>query len=156
MTDDIVLMEDGSGVDVDLLPSAPAERVELDALVGAYAAARGVREEASDHEKRLRAIEAQAETALFEALERLGLRSVRHRTLGLFTLNDMANAVVTDELALRAWALIEMPELMLPNRQRLGKVVRDTLKEGGAMPPGTDVTFFRKINWRRGPVEPAG
>lgn len=155
MSDDegIIQTEDGSGVDADLLAAVPVERVELDALVTAYATARAIREEASDTEKRLRAIEGAAEGALFEALERLGLRSVRHRTLGLFTLNDMANAIVIDEVKLREWALIEMPELMLPNRMRLGKIVRDTLKEGGTMPPGTDVTFYRKINWRRGAAE---
>jgi len=131
-------------------PDVPAERVELDALVTAYAVARGIREEASDREKLLRATEAQVESALFDALERLGLRSVRHRELGLFTMNDMANAVVTDEVKLREWAEMEMPEILLPNRQRLGKVVRDALKEGEALPPGTDVAFYRKINWRRG------
>jgi hypothetical protein len=130
--------------------AVPTERVELDALVTAYAVARGIREEASDREKLLRATEATVEVALFDAMERLGLRSVRHRELGLFSLNDMASAVVTDEAALRAWAENEMPEIMLPNRQRLGKVVRDALKADEPLPPGTDVSFYRKINWRRG------
>ena len=130
--------------------SVPAERVGLDALVQAYADARSFREEISDREKYLRGVEVTAERALFEALERLNLRSVRHATLGLFTMNDMANADVTDEAKLREWALEEMPDLMLPNRMRLGKVVRDTLKEGGDLPPGVDVVFYRKISWRRG------
>jgi hypothetical protein len=130
----------------------PTERVELDELVTAYAVARATREEASDREKRLRETEARVEGELFNALERLGLRSVRHRTLGLFSLNDMATAIVTDEVLLREWAEMEMPEILLPNRQRLGKVVRDALKEGEALPPGTDVSFYRKINWRRGGV----
>lgn len=125
------------------------ERGELDALIIAYATARSIREDVTEREKQLRNIEAKAEQDLFDAIERLGLRSVRHRELGLFTLNDMANGTVTDEAALREWALNEMPELMLPNRQRLGKVVRDTLKEGGTLPPGVDATFYRKINWRR-------
>lgn len=132
-------------------PSA-GERPELNTLIEAYAAARATREVISDQEKRLREVEAKAEGELFDALERLGLRSARHKDLGLFTLNDMANAVVNDESKLREWALEEMPELMLPNRQRLGKVVRDLMKEGGDLPPGTDVTFYRKINWRRGPA----
>lgn len=127
-----------------------AEKPELDELVGTYATARNVREAASDEEKRLRVIEGAAEAALFDAMERMSLRSVRSRELGLFTLNDMANATVTDEAKLREWALEEMPELMLPHRARLGKIVRDTLKEGGDLPPGTDVSFYRKINWRRG------
>jgi len=127
----------------------PAETVDLEAIVQAYADARHTREEVSDTEKRLRAIEAEAESGLFEALERLGLRSVRHKYLGLFTLNDMASGTVTDEAKLREWANEVMPELMLPNRARLGKVVRDALKGEGEMPPGTDVTFARKINWRR-------
>jgi hypothetical protein len=138
--------------DLDLAFAAAGERPELDASIEAYAVARSQREMVSDQEKRLREIEGRAEAALFEALERLGLRSVRHRTLGLFTLNDMANAVVIDEAALREWAQEEMPELLLPNRARLGKVVRDTMKEGGELPPGTDVSFYRKINWRRGTV----
>jgi hypothetical protein len=133
-------------------PDPIPERPELDDLVSAYAIARANREAVSDEEKRLRTIEGAAEGELFDALERLGLRSVRHRELGLFTLNDMANAVVSDEARLREWALEVMPELMLPNRQRLGKVVRDLMKEGGELPPGTDVSFYRKISWRRGPA----
>jgi hypothetical protein len=125
------------------------DKAGLDDLVVAYATARDNRERVSDEEKALRAIEARAELALFDRMEALSLRSVRHGTLGLFSLNDMANAVVTDEAALREWALEVMPELMLPNRQRLGKIVRDTLKEGGDLPPGTDFATYRKINWRR-------
>lgn len=146
MADEIVRMPDGSGVDVDLIP----ERKELDTLIEAYAVARSAREVISDQEKAARAVETKAELELFDAIERLGLRSVRHGVLGLFSLNDMANAVVTDAARLREWAEIEMPEILLPNRQTLGKVIRDALKEGRDLPPGTEAAFYRKINWRRG------
>jgi len=126
-----------------------AERPELFAAMEAYAVARAARETVSAQEKRLREVEYRAEQSLFDALERQHLRSARHHSLGLFILNDQANAVVTDEAALRAWAQEEMPELLLPNRQRLGAVIRTTLKEGGDLPPGTDAAFYRKIQWRR-------
>lgn len=126
------------------------ERPELNALMEAYAIARASREAAGDVEKERRKIEDEAERALFDAMERIGIRSARHEHYGQFSLNDLANAVVIDEPQLRAWALEEMPELMLPNRMRLGKVVRDTLKEGGTLPPGVEVEFKRGINWRRG------
>ncbi len=130
---------------------ATAEKAGIDDLVVAYATARANREAVSDEEKRLRDIEAKAELALFDRMEALNLRSVRHEKLGLFTLNDMANAVVTDAAALREWALEVMPELLSPNRQTLGKIVRDLLKEGGDLPPGIEPAFYRKINWRRAP-----
>ena len=135
----------------DAIPVAPPLLKEL---IVNYATARSQREAVSQRENELRKIEDAAQGALFDELERQSLRQARHETLGLFTMNDMANALVTDEAKLREWALIEMPELMLPNRQRLSKVLRDTLKEGGDLPPGTDVTFYRKINWRRGPLAP--
>jgi len=140
-------------VQTEIQPGDPTrtERPELNALMEAYAIARAGREAAGDVEKERRRIEDEAERQLFDAMERLQLRSARHDTYGLFTLNDMANAVVTDEGELRKWALEEMPELLLANRARLGKVVRDTLREGGVMPPGVDVAFKRGINWRRGP-----
>lgn len=128
------------------------ERPELNALIEDYATARAVRESVSDEEKRLRATEGRAEQALFDGLERLGLRSARHKTLGLFTLNDMANGSVIDAAKLREWALEEMPELLSPHASKLGKIVRDALKEGEPLPPGVEATFYRKINWRRGPV----
>lgn len=126
------------------------ERPELDALVVAYATARALRESVSDKEKEMRVTEGHAEAALFDGLERMNLRGVRHAEFGLFTLNDMASATVTDEKALREWAQEVMPELLLPNRARLSKVVRDSLKGEGEMPPGTEPSFYRKINWRRG------
>lgn len=127
-----------------------AQAVGLDALAVAYADARKAREEVSDTEKRLREIEKRAEAALFEGLEARNLRSIRHKDLGLFTLSDIADAVVTDAAALREWAQEVMPELLSPNRQTLGKVIRDAMKEGEAIPPGTDYAFRRGINWRRG------
>lgn len=124
------------------------ERPELNGLVEAYVAARTRREEAGAQEKRLREVEQRAEVALFDELERQGLRSVRHGRLGLFYLNDMASASVTDDAALRAWAVEVMPELLIANRSRLSSLVRHTLKEGGDLPPGTDFTTYRKIGWR--------
>lgn len=130
---------------------APVEaRGELDALINAYADARLYREQADDHAKKLRATETEIEGKLFEAMERLNLRAVRHAR-GLFTLNDLAWAVVDDEGSARDWAESNMPELLLLNRQRLSVVVREHLKgERDALPPGVSWRTSRGINWRRG------
>lgn len=125
------------------------ERPEVNDLIVAYALARTLREEVSAREDELRIVENRAEQALFDGLERLNLRQARHETLGLFSLNDQANAKVNDAAALREWAVIERPELINVNRQSLGKIVRDTLKEGGELPPGVEPTFYRKISWRK-------
>jgi hypothetical protein len=127
------------------------ESHDLDALIEAYVAARIAREAASVKENDLRSIEARAEMFLFEAMERHNLRGVRHRTLGQFLLNDIADATVTSNELVRAWALREHPEVLLPNYQRLGKVVRDALKEGDALPDGVEAVFRRKIAWRDRP-----
>ena len=122
---------------------------DINVLVGAYADARNIREEADDRAKRLREIEMALEVRLFDEMERLNLRSVRHAR-GLFSLNDLAWASVVDEALVRAWAENEMPEILLPNASRLAVVVRQALKgERDSMPPGVEPRFSRKINWRR-------
>lgn len=126
----------------------PAERVGIDALVNAYADARAVREEASDTEKRLREIEQKLEVALFDELEKLNLRSVRHER-GLFSLNDLAWPKIEDPEKARMWAEENHPELITLNSTRLGPYLREMVKEGADLPPGVDVTFSRKINWRK-------
>ena len=127
------------------------ERPELNGLVEAYVAARTRREDAGAQEKRLREVELRAEVALFDELERQGLRSVRHGRLGLFYLNDQVSPTVNDDAALREWATQEMPELLIANRARLGAVIRAALKEGRDLPPGTDYGTYRKIGWRDKP-----
>jgi len=118
-------------------------------LVNAYADARNAREEAADRTKRLGAVEAACEAALFDAMEKLNLRSVQHAR-GRFTLNDLAWASVADEDKAREWAEAAMPELLMLNRQRLSAVVRQFLRgERDAMPPGVDYSVSRKISWRR-------
>lgn len=121
----------------------------LDALITAYADARTAREQADDRAKRLRDTEAKVEAALFDEMEKLNLRSVRHAR-GLFMLDDKAWATVLDESALRAWCEREMPEVLLPNMTRLAVIVRQALKgERDEMPPGVEPRFSRKLNWRR-------
>ena len=132
-------------------PAAPTidDRSSLDALIGAYADARNEREVADDTAKRLREVEGRLEAQLFDDLERLNLRAVRHAR-GLFSLNDLAWASVTDESALRVWLEDRMPEVLLPNMSRLAVVVRAALKSDDEMPPGVEPRFARKISWRRG------
>lgn len=124
---------------------------ELVDLIDAYVAARQRREQSDTQTKRLRTIEAQAEAALFAEIERQNLRSTRHKTWGLFYLNDAVSPSVTDEKALRDWALEAMPELLLANRSRLASVVRNAIKEGDDLPPGVDFSTYRKIGWRDRP-----
>lgn len=107
-------------------------------------------EMAEDEAKRIRGNYEQVEAELFDALENAGLRKIATKD-GLFMLNDLAWAKVTDAEAAKEWADQVMPELLTLNLQRLSKLVRDTLKgerEGG-IPPGVDYTTSRKINWRR-------
>jgi hypothetical protein len=126
-----------------------AASVNLDDLAAAYAKARADREEASDREKGLRVLEDQAQAELFNAMEARNLKSIRHRTLGTFTLNDLAWPSVVDGDALRAWALEVEPGILVTNSQRLGKVMRDAMKGEGEMPPGIEAVFTRKIKWTR-------
>ena len=107
-------------------------------------------EMAEDEVKRIRKGYEGVEAELFDAMENAGLKNVRTER-GLFTLNDLAWAKVTDAVAAKAWADAEMPELLMLNLQRLSKIVRDTLKgeRDGGIPPGVDFTTSRKINWRR-------
>jgi len=107
-------------------------------------------EMAEDEASRIRGNKEQVEAELFDAMENAGLKNVRTER-GLFTLNDLAWAKVTDAAAAKAWADAEMPELLTLNLQRLSKLVRDTLKgeRKGEIPPGVDFTTSRKINWRR-------
>jgi len=134
------------GIDTAAMPEVKAN---LDALIEAYADARIVREEALDTVNRLRETEARLEARLFDEMEKLNVRSVRHAR-GLFILNDLAWADVTDEAAVRDWANAEMPEILLANRSKLATLVREALRgEREAMPPGVEPKFSRKINWRR-------
>lgn len=128
---------------------APAS-AHIKDLIEAYAAARSVRTEAANRLKHLQAVEDQAAGALFDALEAQGLRSVRHE-LGLFSLNDLAWASITDPEKAREWALVAEPELITLNAQRLSKMIRDRLAEGEELPPGVDFRTTRKINWRGAP-----
>lgn len=125
------------------------ERGELDVLIRALADARNEHEEASDHEKALRLIAEGHETALFDAMERLNIRAVRHER-GLFTLNDLAWAKIEDRAAALAWAEANEPELLTLNNQRLSVVVREHLKgERAELPAGVAFSTTRKITWRR-------
>lgn len=130
----------------------------LNALIEAYVAARSTREAAALRVKALQAIEDRATTDLFDAMERVNLRSAKHDTLGTFALNDLAWAKVTDEPTAREWAETAYPELLSVNRQRLSAIVREALREGDPLPPGVGFTTSRKISWRGGPKgdEPDG
>lgn len=107
-------------------------------------------EMAEDEAKRIRGDYEAVEAALFDAMENAGLRTIRTER-GLFMMNDLAWAKVTDADAARAWADQNMPELLLLNQARLSKIVRDTLKgeREGELPDGVTFTTSRKINWRR-------
>lgn len=148
MTDELV---EELSFDVAVATDAPllVEKGDIHLLVEAYADCRNAREEADERAKGLRSAEDAAEAALFEAMERLNLRSVQHAR-GRFTLNDLAWASLSDEDKAREWAEAEMPELLTLNRQRLSVLVRQHLKgERPEMPPGVDYRVSRKISWRR-------
>lgn len=125
----------------------------INSLIEAYAAARSVRVEAQAHLKRCQAVEDRATADLFDAMERVNVRSLTHDTLGTFSLNDLAWPKVTDEEAARAWAQTEFPEAITINRQRLAVIVREALRGERQLPPGVDYSLSRKINWRGGPKE---
>lgn len=135
--------------DVDIgVPVTPVEGGTIDQLIMAYADARTAREQADDRAKRLRETESKVEAALFDEMERLNLRSVRHAR-GLFMLDDKAWASVLDEHQLREWCEREFPEVLLPNLTRLAVLVRQAVKGEREMPPGVEPKFSRKLNWRR-------
>lgn len=136
---------------VDDLPDAWKPRfvrADIGAIANDLADARNERQRLADLVKDAQAVEDQYEAELFEALERLGVRSFRTER-GLFSMNDLAWSSVEDEQLARSWAETHMPELLLLNRQRLSKVVRDALSEGNPLPPGVTFTTSRKITWRR-------
>lgn len=120
------------------------------ALANLLADARVVLDEANDRAKEAQAAYDKVQAELFDALENAGLQQIRTER-GLFRLNDLAWASVTDETAARAWADEHAPELITLNRQRLAVVVRNAIKgeDGATMPPGVEATFSRKITWRR-------
>lgn len=125
------------------------EKGDLDLLIKAYADARNAREEADERAKALRAAEGAVEVQLFDAMERLSLRSVQHER-GRFGLNDLAWADIEDSDVAREWAKAAMPELLTLNNQRLSMIVREFLKgERDELPPGVGFKTSRKISWRR-------
>lgn len=121
---------------------------ELVAMTEKLALLRIRLETAEDEAKRIRGDYEAVEHDLFDALENAGMRQMRTEW-GLFTLNDLAWAHVTDPEAARAWADQQLPDLLSLNQARLSKIVRDRLKEGGELPPGVDFRTSRKITWRR-------
>ena len=141
-------VEPDNGIDAELAPPAPPN---ITNLARAYAVARARREEVSEQENQLRNIEASAEKELFDAMERMSQRAVRVDGLGMFSLNDIADGHVIDAARLREWAQHERPELLLPNYQTLGKIVRDAIKDEVPLPPGVEPVFRRKITWRGRP-----
>lgn len=128
----------------------------LATLAEHLADARVALDEANDVAKTRQEVYDTLEAQLFDALENAGLQQIRTER-GLFRLNDLAWASVTDETAARDWAEHHAPELLLLNRQRLSVVVRKVIKgeepapgmEGAALPPGVDFRTSRKITWRR-------
>jgi len=128
---------------------------ELAQLADKLADLRVLLEMAEDEAKKIRGNYEEVEGALFDALENAGIKQIRIPR-GLFTMNDLAWASVTDEEAARAWADQQAPELLTLNRQRLSVIVRHALKgeeehglAAGELPPGVTFTTSRKINWRR-------
>jgi hypothetical protein len=98
------------------------------------------------------------EARLFDAMEKLGIRAFRHELYGQFLLSDLADATLPDPYVFVAWARDNAPELLIANRMRLGKLIRDHMKgdydfpEPGTptgLPPGVDFKTRRSINWRR-------
>ena len=85
---------------------------KIDTLIEAYAIARAARETLAAQVKAAQETEDREEAALFDAMEAQGLRSVRHKDLGLFSLNDLAWAKVTDEALARSWAEATAPEII--------------------------------------------
>jgi len=113
--------------------------------------ARIVLDKANDVAKEAQTAYDAVEAKMFDALENAGLQQIRTER-GLFRLNDLAWASVTDETVAREWAEHNEPALLLLNRQRLSVIVRQVLKGEGdytEMPPGVDFRTSRKITWRR-------
>jgi hypothetical protein len=138
---------------MDLPIGGRAKDPGINTLIEAYAAARSARLEAVERVKRLQLVEDRATADLFDAMERVDLRSVKHDRLGTFALNDLAWPKVSDEETARAWALTEFPEAITINRSRLAVIVREALAGERDMPPGVDYALSRKISWRGGPKE---
>lgn len=138
----------------DALPIGVAEEApapeRFEKLIADYAIARSRREQIEEEKKRASQAEAIAEAKLFDALEGAGLRSVRSKELGLFTLSDVAWAAVTDPVAARAWVDANMPEVLSMNATKLAVVVREAARGEREMPPGLDAKYTRRIGWRRG------
>jgi hypothetical protein len=132
--------------------AAPANITELAELL---AIKRTAREMADEESKRIRKEEEAVERDLFDALERVNLRSVKHKTLGTFSLNDLAWAKIEDRQRAIEWAEHVNPDLLTLNNQSLSKYVRDILRgevEGATEPPpGVSYTVSRKITWRGKP-----
>lgn len=128
-------------------PKAAPE--SLDAMIRAFSAARTQYEAADKRSKELHRVADELAIVLFDAMERLSLRSVRHE-LGTFSLNDLAWASIKDRDAALAWANAEMPELVTLNNQRLSVYIREWIRGEHPDPiPGVDFTASRGINWRR-------
>lgn len=133
-------------------------RERLDTLSRRFAETR-TEYERLDGLRKLAAEALDAATAdLFDALEQLGLRSIRTARLGIFSLNDLADAKVEDPAAFVEWAKREAPEILHPNYQRLSKLVRDALKGDyefpgteSELPPGVTYRTRRGITWRSRP-----
>lgn len=141
--------------DTDLLgrsgEAAASPGPELNTLIEAYAAARQQREAASARLKQFQEIEDRVTRDLFDAMERINVRSVKHDTLGTFALNDLAWAKIEDADLARVWAETEFPEAITINLQRLAVIVREALRGDRQMPPGVSYSTSRKISWRGGP-----
>ncbi len=136
-------------------PLAVAADSPIDALIQDYADARNAREAADEEAKRLRETEQQYEQKLFDALEKQGLRSVKHAR-GSFSLNDLAWASIADAEKARQWAEASMPELLTLNTQKLSVIVRETIRgeredlaEADLEQHGITYRLTRGIKWRR-------
>lgn len=125
-----------------------AQRPDLADLADRLANMRILLEMKEDEVAEIRRSYEGLEHDLFDALENAQLTQIR-TDRGLFSLNDLAWASITDIEKARAWADAVMPELLTLNLQRLSKVVRDALKEGRELPEGVDFKTSRKITWRR-------
>lgn len=148
----------------ELVPieEAPELPRQLHHLADEYAIARVRLEQALDAVKGPREAFEQAERALFDALENQNLTAVRSPA-GYFRRDVTVDAQVLDRQEFAEWAKAHMPEILLPNYQRLSKLVRDALGAGakrrepedafglgvGQIPPGVDYNPRRGIAWTR-------
>lgn len=137
----------------------PAAEGRIADLIRVYAEARFQLDQAKEAAKPLQAAKDRAEADLFDAMENQNLRSVRHGTLGLFMLSDLAEPQLLDAVQFVRWAEDAMPEILTANRQRLAVVIREILRgerdrlsaDGDGLPPGVGFTTRRNINWRKAP-----